>query len=238
MPESRPYRTPARSTFWQKLGPGGLASLLLAGGSTVLLLGLPVAWRLRQVMNQSHGDDLEAAEAVPADAIVVLGRRLEGDRPTAVFEARLAHGQLLWQQGRAALVVVAGGITGAASLSEAEAGLAWLRAQGLPADALRGEDRSQHTLENLFHVRELLGASATPSLILVSDPLHLARAGALGRGLGLGIRCAPAPGCPPPRNSLPWWRRALIEAFLLHWYHTGLLYSRVIQSKAQLERVT
>ncbi len=228
-----PFHAPARSSFWQKLGPGGAASLLLALAGGAVLLGLPVLRRLGDVRRSAAGDPLEGA-----DAILVLGRRLEGDRPTPVFEARLAHAEQLWRDGFAPRVVVAGGLTGRAARSEAEVGVAWLAARGVDPGALHAEDRSQHTLENLFNVRELLRASGWRRLILVSDPLHLARAAALARGLGLEVRCQAAQGCPPFPGSLAWWRRAATEAFLLHWYHTGMAYSRAIGSRRQLERVT
>lgn len=227
------YTAPPRSSFWQKLGPGGAASFALAGASTLILLGLPVAWTLRRVLAGAAG-----REAGPADAILVLGRRLEGDTPTAVFEARLAHAEALWRSGLAPRILVAGGLTGRATRSEAEAGAAWLLARGVPEAAILQEANSQHTLENLFFVRETLRAEGWSALLLVSDPLHLARATALARGLDLPVRPSPAPACPPSRGSFAWWKRALSEAFLLHWYRTGLAYSRLIGSRRQLERVT
>ncbi len=229
--ESTPYAAPARSTFLQKLGPGGLASLLLALLSGLTLV--PVLLRLRQVLDRVEGDAPHAA-----DAILVLGRKLEGDALTPVFEARLAHAEGLWRAGLAPRIVVAGGLTGTASISEAEAGLAWLRAQGLDAAILHAEDKSQHTLENLYFVRDLMNAQGWRELILVSDPLHLARAGAMARGLNLHVRCSPAVEAPPARGSLGWAGRALFEAFYLHWYRLGVGYSRIIGSKRQLERVT
>jgi uncharacterized SAM-binding protein YcdF (DUF218 family) len=230
---SIPYTAPARSTFWQKLGPGGAASLLLALGGGLLLLGLPVLHRLGAVRKVAEGE-----AAGDADAILVLGRRLEADQPSPVFQARLAHAERLWREGRAPRVIVAGGLTGRATRTEAEVGVAWLAARGVPPAVLRAEDRSQHTLENLFFVRDHLRAEGWSRLLLVSDPLHLARASALARGLGLAVACVPAPDCPPAKHSPAWWRRAVTEAFLLHWYHTGMAYSRLIGSKRQLERVT
>ena len=188
---------------------------------------------LRQVLRGSIGDLPQLS-----DFILVLGRRLEQDRPTAVFQARLAFGEELWRGGLAPRIAVAGGLTGKATLTEAEAGRAWLLARGVPDSAILLEDRSQHTLENLFYLRETLRKEGWQALLLVSDPLHLARAGALARGLGLHARCIPAVACPPTRNSFRWWLRAFHEAFLLHWYHTGMLYSRVIKSEKQLARVT
>jgi len=228
-----PYTAPARATILQKLGPGGLITYLLATASTLLLAGIPVFWRLRRVLQAARSKDL-----LPADIILVLGRRLENDQPTAVFRARLAHAAELWWQGLAPRILVAGGITGRAAISEAEAGRAWLSAQGIGLDALLVEDRSQHTLENLFWVRELARREGWGSMLLVSDPLHLARAQDMARGLGLRTALAPAHAAPPRPGAIRWWGRALSEAFLLHWYHTGMLYSRLTGSKRQLARVT
>jgi uncharacterized SAM-binding protein YcdF (DUF218 family) len=228
-----PYHAPPRASFAQKLGPGGGASLGLALLGGLALGGLPWLYRVGQVLRGAAGD-----APVPADAILVLGRRLERDRLTEVFEARLGHAEALWRQGLAPRLFVAGGTTGDARRSEAEAGREWLAARGLPPEVLLLEDRSQHTLENLFNVRAEMRRSGWGTLLLVSDPLHLARARATARGLGLAVRCSPAQDCPPARNSLGWWCRAAVEGFLLHWYHTGMLYSRIIGSRAQLERVT
>ncbi|MCE1205741.1 MAG: YdcF family protein [Holophagaceae bacterium] len=230
---SQPYHAPPRASFFQKLGPGGAASLGLALLSFLGLAGLPWLLRFRQVLRGAHGE-----EPIPVDAILVLGRRLDGDRLTPVFEARLAHAESLWRQELAPRIFVAGGTTATATRSEAEAGRDWLLERGLPAGVLLVEDRSQHTLENLFNVRALMQTEGWRSLLLVSDPLHLARARATALGLGLAVRCSPARKAPPIQGSLAWWRRAALEGFLLHWYHTGMLYSRLLGRRAQLERVT
>lgn len=230
---AQPFHAPPRASFWQKLGPGGVASLGLATATGLALLGLPWAFRLGQVLRSSAGEEPQAA-----DAILVLGRRLEGDWLTPVFEARLAHAESLWRRGFAPRLIVAGGTTGNARCSEAEAGRHWLVARGVPESAVFLEDRSQHTLENLFNARAHMRAEGWRTLLLVSDPLHLCRARATARGLDLEVRCSPAPGSSPVPGSFGWWRRALLEAFLLHWYHTGMLYSRLIRSERQLERVT
>lgn len=230
---SQPYHAPPHASFIQKLGPGGAASLGLALLSTLGLAGLPWAFRLLQVLRGAGGDAPD-----PADAILVLGRRLSADRLTPVFEARLAHAESLWRLGLAPRIFVAGGATGTSARSEAEAGGAWLEARGIPKEAILLENRSQHTLENLFNVREEMRKAGWRTLLMVSDPLHLARAKATARGLDLSVSCSPALEAPPFRGSWAWWRRAAAESFLLHWYHTGMLYSRVIRSERQLQRVT
>jgi uncharacterized SAM-binding protein YcdF (DUF218 family) len=221
------------STFVTELGPGGASSLSLAFVTGLLGLGVPVAWRLGEVLRHARRDERAAA-----DAILVLGRELAGDRPTPVFRARLEHGARLWREGWAERIVVSGGLTGTASRSEAEAGREALVELGVPESAIWTEHGSRHTLENLFNVRATLLRHGLARLLLVSDPLHLARAAALARGLALEFSCSAAAAAPPLRGSGGWWLRAVREAFLLHWYHVGVAYSRAIGSERLLARVT
>jgi len=221
------------STWFAELGPGGLSSLTLAFASGLAGLGLPVLWRGRQVLAAAAGEPLRRA-----DAIVVLGRELVDDRPTAVFRARLDHGLSLLREEWAPELIVSGGLTGTATRSEAAAGRHYLLERGAEPSAIQVEERSRHTLENLFYVRERLRLLGRAQVLLVSDPLHLARAAALARGLSLDVRCSPAVESPPRRGSAAWWLRAGREGFLLHWYRVGVVYSRVIGSERLLSRVT
>jgi uncharacterized SAM-binding protein YcdF (DUF218 family) len=228
-----PYTAPPRATLLERLGPGGLSSLLLAGASAGLALGLPLLPRLKRVLAAAAGE-----EPAPADAILVLGRKLEGDELTEVYVARLAHAADLWRAGWAPRLWVAGGLTGTATRTEAAAGRDWLLEQGIPPDAVELEEHSQHTLENLFHVRGRLRERGESRLLLVSDPLHVARGATMARGFGLEVRAVPTPHAPPRRGSLAWWYRALREAFFLHWYHSGIAWNRLIGAEQHLARVT
>ena len=219
--------------LWRDMGPGGPSSITLAMLTATLGLGLPVLFRLRTVLGHARRD-----ERGPADMILVLGRELRENRPTQVFRARLEHGARLLREGWAPRILISGGITGDSEVSEAEAGRALLLDLGLPDSAVLVEGGSRHTLENLFNVRETLRRADWQRLILVSDPLHLARAAAVARGLKLDVLLSPAVECPPQRGSFGWIGRAVHEAFLLHWYHVGLLYSRAIRSERLLGRVT
>ncbi|MFN7942707.1 MAG: YdcF family protein [Thermoanaerobaculia bacterium] len=225
---------PARShaTFLQELGPGGASTLALAFFTGVVGLGMPVAWRLRQVLREAARDERAAA-----DAVLILGRELVDDRPTATFRARLEHGARLWHERLAPRVIVSGGWTGRASRSEAEAGSSVLIELGVPAEDILVEDRSRHTLENLVFVRDRLRAAGWQRIILVSDPLHLARVRTLASGLAMSILCSPARQAPPLPGGPAWWLRAVRESFLLHWYHVGVGYSRAIGSERLLSRV-
>lgn len=68
------------------LGPGAVSSFTAAALTAVAGLGVPIAWRLRQVLALARRDD-----GGPADVILVLGRTLQNDLPGPVFLARLDH---------------------------------------------------------------------------------------------------------------------------------------------------
>ena len=218
-------------SWYSFFGPGAASSFAIAATLAVLGAGIPVLWRLRTVLRATR-----AREPRPADAILVLGRALRGDRPTAVFEQRLAHGAELLRRGWASRILIAGGLTGNATRSEAAAGEEFLVARGIPAAAIVREDRSRHTLENLVFVREDGRRHGWRTLLLVSDPLHLARALAYAEGLGMEVVPSPAVDASP--RGLGYATRALREAFFLHWYRVGVAYSRLIRSRRLLERVT
>jgi uncharacterized SAM-binding protein YcdF (DUF218 family) len=213
-------------------GPGALVSFVLAVLLAVFGLGVPVLLRLRELLSRSRVD-----ETGEADVILVLGKTLDGDTVTASFAQRLEHAAALWRRGLAPRVIVAGGLTGQASRTEAVAGAEYLEAAGLPPEAIIGEGRSRHTLENLWLVREIMRAQGWRRVLLTSDPLHLARAAVLARGLGLDVACSPAPLASPP-SRLGRAYRAFTQAFQLHWYYVGVAYSRAIGSRRLLERIT
>jgi uncharacterized SAM-binding protein YcdF (DUF218 family) len=229
----RPLRRARNSSFLRELGPGGLSTLALALGAAAGGLGVPVARRVREVLARARGDELR-----PADAVLVLGRELDGDRVTPVFRARLEHGAELLRRGWAERLVVSGGLTGDATRSEAAAGRELLIELGVAPERIWLEESSRFTLENLFHARETLRARGLASVVVVSDPLHLARAAAFARGLALDAVCSPATAAPPRRGGPGWWLRALREAFLLHWYHVGVAWSRARGAERLLSRVT
>ena len=224
---------PRNSTFFRELGPGGFSSLTIAFVAALAGFGIPVALRLREVRARARGDALEHA-----DAVLVLGRELVCDQVTAVFRARLERGAELVRSGWAERLVVSGGLTGTATRSEAAAGRDYLIELGIAPDRIWIEERSRHTLENLFNVRETLRDDGLSTVLLVSDPLHLARAATFARGLGLTVICSPAVAAPPAPGGAGWSLRALREAFLLHWYHVGIAYSRALGSERMLSRVT
>ncbi len=118
---------------------------------------------------------------VPADAIVVLGAPLRGDRSTPVLLERIEAAVELFRAGGAPVIVATGGITAGASVAEADVIASELRARGITEVVIERE--SQTTAENARFTAALLPEART--VWIVTQPFHGRRAARLFRDAGL-----------------------------------------------------
>lgn len=147
----------------------------------------------------------ERDQAANADAIVVLGAAAYDARPSPVFEARIRHGIALYERGLAPRLVFTGGFGGSgARFAESQVARRYALREGVPDDAILIETASRTTHENLVETRALLQAQGLHRIIVVSDPLHMARALRLCRELGID-----ALGSPTPESRFRSWRTRL-----------------------------
>jgi uncharacterized SAM-binding protein YcdF (DUF218 family) len=133
---------------------------------------------------------------VPADAIVVLGAAQYDGRPSPVLQARLDHALDLYEEGLAPLVVVTGGRQQGDRYTEATAGYNYLRAHGLPDEAIRKEVQGASTYESLASVARFLREEGIGDVLLVSSPAHSRRVADIAREVGLRATVSPAAGSP------------------------------------------
>ncbi|MEJ5336132.1 MAG: YdcF family protein [Thermus sp.] len=145
------------------------------------------------------------------DWIVVLGAAQYGGRPSPALERRLLTALELYRKGVAPRIAVTGGKAPGDRLSEGEVGCRYLRARGVPEEALLCEGKSQNTFENLLFLK----GRVQGRLLLVTDAPHLPRALFLARLLGLKAQGHPVPG----RYPLGYWAR---EALYRLWLYLGL----------------
>jgi uncharacterized SAM-binding protein YcdF (DUF218 family) len=220
-----PFRYLRDGDVWHSLIVTALACALSAG---VLYL----VYLIRVVVIAERAQ----CQSEPGALLLVFGRRLDTNgHPGHEYVARLQRAlEILMRQPSQRLMML-GGASGA-QVSEAAAGLAWLRAHGLPgAVEVTLEQASNDSLENLRHARSLLGAPL-PRVILVSSRYHLARCLALARALGFRARVCAAE--PHLRWSVRIARRIALEAGYLMWLQTGTAWARVIRNQRMLARVT
>jgi vancomycin permeability regulator SanA len=157
---------------------------VLAGVALVLLLALVVvAASALTVWRSAHHD--AASEVDRADVILVLGAAQYGGEPSPVFAGRLDHAELLFEQGRAAAVMVLGGKRAGDVSTEADAGRDYLIAHGVPADAVLASPVGHTTYESLVAASRRMRRSDMHSAFLVSDPWHNARIQRMAADLGI-----------------------------------------------------
>jgi len=136
----------------------------------------------------------ERDQAGPADAIIVLGAAAYDAKPSPVFEERIRHGLDLYRAGYAPLLIFTGGYGGSgARFSESQVARRYALKQGVPDKAILIETASRNTLQNLVEAKRLMAQRKLQRVIIVSDPLHMARALRLSRALGIEALASSTP---------------------------------------------
>lgn len=155
-------------------------------------------------------------DARPADAIIVLGAAAYDAKPSPVFEERIRHGIDLYRRGLAPKLIFTGGYGGVgARFSESQVARRYALRQGVPDKAILIESLSRNTHDNLRQASLLMQQHQLHDVIVVSDPLHMARALRISRDLGIR-----AVGSPTPtsrfRTFATRWRFLLQEVYFFH----------------------
>jgi len=132
-------------------------------------------------------------ETRAADAAIIMGAAAYGERPSPVFEQRIAHGVALYKKGTVKKLILTGGFGDGATMAESEVARRYVIDQGVPERDLLLEKISRTTRGNLQQARELMKQHGLTEALLVSDPLHMERAARMMRDLGVTAWCSPTP---------------------------------------------
>lgn len=155
-------------------------------------------------------------DAARADAIIVLGAAAYDAKPSPVFEERIRHGIDLYKRGLAPTLIFTGGYGGkGARFSESQVARRYALRQGVPDKAILIESLSRNTHDNLRQASQVMQQHNLHKVIIVSDPLHMARALRISKDLGIQ-----AVGSPTPtsrfRTFATRWRFLLQEVYFFH----------------------
>ena len=132
-------------------------------------------------------------ETKKADAAIIMGAAAYGDKPSPVFEQRIAHGVELYKKGLVRKLILTGGFGDGAQHAESEVARRYAIDQGVPQRDLLMENKSRTTLENLQQARDLMKANGLSEALLVSDPMHMERARWMMHDLGVTAWRSPTP---------------------------------------------
>ena len=117
-------------------------------------------------------------------AIVILGAAVWPNGPSPTLLRRTKHAATLWQANRDALVIPCGGL-GKHAPTEAQVMFDILIAENVPASAIKQEDQSSSTYENLRNATAILKPYDISDITIVSNRYHAPRALLVARTLGL-----------------------------------------------------
>ncbi|HVV74750.1 MAG TPA: YdcF family protein [Mycobacteriales bacterium] len=126
-----------------------------------------------------------------SDAIVVLGASQYNGRPSPVFQARLDHALVLYNEGVAPHIVTVGGKQPGDNYTEGESGATYLHDHGVPRNALVALQTGRDTLSSMRAVKAAFTAHHWRTAVLVTDPWHCLRARTMARDLGIKADTSP-----------------------------------------------
>ena len=128
-----------------------------------------------------------------ADAAVVLGAAAWGKNPSPVFRERINHGITLYRSNRVGKLIFTGGTPKSGYMTEAEVARRYARGHGVPNKDILLETTSRDTQQNLENTKTLMYNNGLESVVIISDPYHLARAAAVADCVGLDYQTEPTP---------------------------------------------
>jgi vancomycin permeability regulator SanA len=221
------------STVTRQMGLDGWFTLLLSTSLIGLSVGLTLLWQWRTVVRHARNSSTTLNDDV--ELVLIPCMKLVGGKPGKDFRQRLQRAHELHQRYGVKLLLM-GGHTNGSSVSEAQAGTKYLVTQGIGLENMVQEDRSRNTLENLRNAREQIGHLKTKNIALISNRYHLARCLTLANGLQMTPQLCAAESSLTLHPRI--WPRLLMEAYYLHWYHTGKIWSRLTRNQHSLTRIS
>ena len=218
-------------------GTAVLALILLTIGrrrGAILILMFLVAWGwvwstpflgsilLGRLVDRDHYPPHYAEELSAGDAVVVLGGGVLPVSGALVYPDltsaadRIWHAARLYHAGKAPLIIASGGNVWPRlrRQSEAEAIRVVLNAFGVPDDVIVTEDRSRNTRQNAVFTANLAVSRGIRRVLLVTSALHMSRAEAAFKRVGLDVVPAAVDFTRRKSNS-PWILKILPNAYNL-----------------------
>lgn len=135
----------------------------------------------------------ESSESHRADAGIVLGAAVWGERLSPVFQERVNHAINLYRGGRIKKIIFTGGRGNADEDTEAGLARRFAVANGVPDADILVEEKSTSTYENLEFTKPIAEKNAIKTILLVSDPLHLKRSTEIAKSLKYEVLPSPTP---------------------------------------------
>ena len=128
-----------------------------------------------------------------ADAAIVLGAAVWGEKPSPVFRERINHAIELYSEKSVPLLIFTGGVGNNDKLAEATVAQNYAIRRGVNRSDILIETQSRTTQQNLQNAYQLVRQTPLKKFVIVSDPLHMKRAVLMAQDLGMDAYPSPTP---------------------------------------------
>ena len=134
-----------------------------------------------------------AQDPVENATVVVLGCKVNGDKPSLSLEERLIEAYEYLSENPEAACIVTGGKGDDENISEAECMHRWLVEKGIDASRIYKEDRATSTRENIVYAKEIIQENAlNKNIVVITSDYHTYRASMTAKEEGLGFGSSPS----------------------------------------------
>lgn len=128
-----------------------------------------------------------------ADAAIVLGAAVWGEKLSPVFKERVNHAVVLYREKRVRKIIFTGGQGNADEETEAETAAKYAVENGVAPEDILLENESRSTYENLLFAKRIADENDIKTVLLVTDPLHLKRSIEMAYSLNYEAFPSPTP---------------------------------------------
>ncbi len=124
----------------------------------------------------------------PEATVIVLGCKVDGDRPSAILTSRLKAALSYLERHPEANCILSGGKGADEKIAEADCMYDYLLKSKIASSRLYREDRSTSTRENLQFSQEIISRHhLNQEIAIVTSEFHQYRAGLIARKLGFNV---------------------------------------------------
>lgn len=214
-----------------KIDIDGYSMLVLSGLVMIATAGISYLFCVRKIFKTAKNTQHRCDE----DAMVcVLGKRLVNEKPDKEYITRLQRANYILSNNIDSQVLLLGGKTGNANITEAFAGQEFLLQNNIEATRIHLEEASRNTLENIKNAIDLL-VEKDKKIVVVTNRYHLARAKQMSNGFGLEVDICAAED--ELNLNLETLFKLMIEALHVHWYLSGHYFAHLTNNRRIINRV-
>lgn len=214
-----------------KIDIDGYAMLLLSMILMISTAGLSYFFYFMKIFKIANTATHNCDENV---MVFVLGKKLINNKPDSEYVQRLNRAYDILIKDKNSQIVILGGETGDAAITEAFAGKLFLQEYKIDPSRINLEENSRNTLENIKNAINVFNLK-NKNIVIVSNRYHLARAKKMAHGFGLEVNLCAA----EEKLNLNFLSvlKLMMEAFHIHWYISGQLYAHLTNNTRIINRI-